>query len=721
MLNWLNEKGTGIHLTACINGCGVNFVVDSGSTITVVSVRVFDKIPNHKKPALEHIKERFVLADGGTMNVLGRCVVDLSIGNLYLKHEVVVADVAAEGLLGSDFMMKHNCILDFQRQSMVIDGEKVNIREELGELSICRVKVASDVEIPAGKEMVVPGQLIRRGKHANCGVIEPSSGFIEKHGLLVGRTLVDPTRKIIPIRIMNISHESKKMHQDTVIGTFHTVNEVSEVLSKMAVDDEECQKGDTLPDHLVDLFNRSSEHLSEQHVCELRSFLLEFQDVFAKSDHDLGRTGLVKHTIDTGDSRPVKQPLRRVPIHKRLEEERQVKEMLEKGVIEESNSPWSSAIVLVKKSDNSTRCCIDYRKLNELTVKDAYPLPRADDCFDSLTGAQWFSTLDLCSGYWQVELDPSAKPKTAFITRSGLYQFKVVPFGLCNAGATFERLMELVMAGLQWKICLIYLDDVIVYGESFDQELGRLRQVFLRLRNANLKLKAKKCSLFKRKVVFLGHVVSPEGISADPSKVESIKSWPVPKNTTEVRSFIGLCSYYRKFVKGFAEIAGPLHKLTEKNARFEWSEKCQAAFETLKECLMSTPILAYPDENVDFILDTDASHQGIGAVLSQVHNGSERVIAYGSRKMSRPERRYCVTRKELLAIVHFVKHFRHYLYGRKFLIRTDHGSLRWLMNFKNPEGQLARWLEVLGSYTFDIQHRPGKKTRKCGRIKQGSM
>ena len=194
MLSRLNEKGTGIHLTACINGCGVYFVVDSGSTITVVSDRVFDKIPNHKKPALENIKERFVLAGGGTMNVLGRCVVDLSIGNLYLKHEVVMADVAADGLLGSDFMMKHICILDFQKQSMVINGEKVNIREELGELSICRVKVASDVEIPAGKEIVVPGQLIRRGKHANCGVIEPSSGFIETHGLLVGRTLVYPTR-----------------------------------------------------------------------------------------------------------------------------------------------------------------------------------------------------------------------------------------------------------------------------------------------------------------------------------------------------------------------------------------------------------------------------------------------------------------------------------------------------------------------------------------------
>ena len=300
---------------------------------------------------------------------------------------------------------------------------------------------------------------------------------------------------------------------------------------------------------------------------------------------------------------------------------------------------------------------------------------------------------------------------------------------MCNATATFERVMELVMAGLQWKTCLIYLDDVIVYGKTFEDELNRLKEVFLRFRQFNLKLKVKKCELFQQSVSFLGHIVSKSGISADPEKVASVKSWPVPRNTSEVRSFLGFCSYYRKFVKDFADIASPLHKLTEKNKHFEWSVQCQMAFEKLKEIMTDTPILAFPDENSSIILDTDASDIGIGAVLSQVQDGRERVIAYASRKLNKAERRYCVTRRELLAIINFVKHFKHYLYGRKFLIRTDHGSLRWLLNFRSPEGQIARWLEVLGTYSFEIQHRPGRQhgnadgmsrlpCRQCGRTDQ---
>ena len=305
-------------------------------------------------------------------------------------------------------------------------------------------------------------------------------------------------------------------------------------------------------------------------------------------------------------------------------------------------------------------------------------------------------------------VDPNDRQKTAFTTRRGLFEFSVMPFGLCNAPATFERLMETVLRGLQFETCLIYLDDIIVFGKTFEEMVDNLSKVFNRLETAGLKLKPKKCVLFARQVEFLGHIVSSEGISTSPAKTKAVESWMVPRNITEVRSFLGLCSYYRKFVKDFASIAKPLHDLTAKDKSFKWSEDCQISFDKLKQALMSEPILAHPDFSKEFILDTDASDKAIGAVLSQVIDGKERVCAYASRCLSKSERRYCVTRKELLAVTYFVKYFRHYLYGQQFLVRTDHSSLRWRMRFKNPEGQFARWIDVLSTYNFRIEHRPGR-------------
>ena len=284
-----------------------------------------------------------------------------------------------------------------------------------------------------------------------------------------------------------------------------------------------------------------------------------------------------------------------------------------------------------------------------------------------------------------------------------------MPFGLCNAPATFERLMEKVMSGLQWEILLIYLDDIIVFGKTVTEMIERLQVVWSRLRQAGLKLKPSKCHLFQKSVAYLGHIVSADGVATDPSKVQAIAKWPVPKCVKDVRSFLGLASYYRRFIRGFAEIASPLHALTEKSREFVWSESCQSAFEELKGRLQTAPILCYPIPEGDFILDTDASGDGIGAVLSQVQGTDEKVLAYGSRKLSRPERNYCVTRRELLAVVVYLKYFKQYLYGRKVTVRTDHAALRWVLNFKNPEGQLARWLEVISQYDLVIQHRPGGK------------
>ena len=435
----------------------------------------------------------------------------------------------------------------------------------------------------------------------------------------------------------------------------------------------------------------------------------EYHDVFSSSDNDLGKTSLAEHRIETGDNKPVKVPPRRVPIHKRGEVEDTVKRLSDQGLIEPSTSPWSSALVLVKKKDGSLRCCVDYRLLNAATIKDSYPLPRIDDTLDALVGSKWFSTLDLKSGYHQVPVAEVDRPKTAFSAGNSLWQWRVLPFGLSNAPATFERLMESVLAGMHWRTLLVYLDDIIVFGKTFEEELQRLEEVFRRMRRANLKLSPKKCLLFRSEVPFLGHIVSRDGVRTDPIKTTAVAEWPVPANVTELRSFLGFCTYYRRFVRDFSKLAAPLHDLTKAGVPFKWNSACHAAFENLKEVLTNAPVLQYPDPHKPFILDTDASSVGVGAVLSQVIDGVERVVAYFSRTLSPAERNYCVTRRELLAVLTAVRHFHSYLYGSQFTIRTDHASLQWLHHLKDPEGQLARWLARLGQYSYHIVHRPGER------------
>ena len=429
---------------------------------------------------------------------------------------------------------------------------------------------------------------------------------------------------------------------------------------------------------------------------------------------DLGKSDLMEHEINTGDCTPIKQPPRHIPPHQREIIDQQLDELVANGRVEQSQSPWSSPVVLARKHDGTYRMCIDFRRLNQYTQKDAISLPRTDDVLEALGGAQWFSCLDLASGYWQMPVKEEDKPKTAFSTHRGQFQWRVMPFGLTNGPASFTRLMNLALSGLTWTHCLVYLDDIIIWGSTFEEHLHRLRLVFDRIQAAGLKLKPTKCQFLKREVTFLGHVVSGGGIRTNPEKVKAVETWPTPLDVKELHSFLGLASYYRRFIAGFSIIAEPLYKLCRKDTPFHWQQEQQSAFEELKHRLVSAPVLAYPDFNVgagSFILDTDASqHLGIGAVLSQLQpDGTERVIAYGSRSLNEHERNYCTTRLEMLALVTYVDHFRYYLLGRRFCLRTDHHSLTWLMSFKEPQGQVARWLERLQEYDYTIEHRPGRQ------------
>lgn len=399
---------------------------------------------------------------------------------------------------------------------------------------------------------------------------------------------------------------------------------------------------------LIAGFDWSQSDLTRAQRQAVESLLVEYRELFVLPGSgvtELGRTDRVKHAIPISSSQPIKQHPRRVPQAVRVEVDRQVEEMLEGGVVRQSESPWNSPIILVKKRDGSSRFCIDYRKLNNVTVKDAYPLPRIDETLDALGGARFFSTLDLASGYWQVEVTEEDKPKTAFTTGKGHYEFNVMPFGLSNAPATFQRLMDLVLTGLQYEECLVYLDDVIIFSSTFEEHMSRLRSVFSRLVAAGLKLKLSKCHLLCGRVKYLGHVVSQSGLQPYMLKVSAVREYPV--DVTQLRSFMGLAGYYRRFVEGFSQVTSPLFKLLEKGVDFIFSEDCQKAFEELKYRLTTAPVLAFPRFDEQFRVATDASNVGIGAVLFQHHGGREHVIAYASRSLHKPEKNYSATEKRL--------------------------------------------------------------------------
>ena len=443
---------------------------------------------------------------------------------------------------------------------------------------------------------------------------------------------------------------------------------------------------------------------------QLDQLLQEYQDVIAIEDDPPGRTNLVTHQIITENVPPIRQrPYRLSPVeHEFVGKE--LDHMLQQGIIRPSSSPWTSPIVLVKKKNGKTRFCVDYRKLNKVTKRDAYPLPRIDEILDSLGKAKWFTSLDLASGYWQVEMSEADREKTAFITKQGIFEFNVMPFGLTNAPATFQRLMDRVFHDIKDKYVLVYLDDINIYSNTFEEHIQHLTEVLERFRQANLKLNLEKCHFCKKELTFLGHIVSEKGIQPDPGKIDKVKNFPTPTNVTELRGFIGLASYYHRFIKEFASIVEPMHRLLRKDIPYIWNEDCQKAFEILKEKLTTAPILIYPDFAKPFILHTDASYLGLGAILAQEDDeGNEHVVAYASRSLVGAEYNYSPTEIECLASVWAMKYFRPYIYLMDFILVTDHAALQWMMNNPNPNKRMTRWILTITDYPFQIRYRKGKK------------
>ena len=682
------------YLQVEVDGVKHAALLDSGCDITVVPVEVAGGRP------LVKTRKRLYGVGGAPVPVLGSVKVMMKLGDREIELEALVSRRVTEIMLGIDWMRKHHVLWRFGDGVIEIADQQYLLTTREDVVQCRRLIAVRDVVVPPRSEANICTRYSVKGTFGNETVTDWATEPMElKRGLLVARTVLPRRHENLPVRVLNTGD------REIYFAKGSEVAEATPVVVEVVTAETPAPESFAHVDPLVEAVDAS---VTVEEKVVLQATLREFADVFSKSEYDLGCTSLAKHTIDTGDARPIRQTLRRQPFAHLETIDKQVQDMLKTGIIEPSQSPWVSNVVIVTKKDGSARFCVDYRKLNDVTRKDAYPLPRIETCLDALGGARYFSTFDLRSGYHQVKMDEADADKTSFVTRRGTFKFNVLPFGLTNAGATFQRVMDVAMSGLNLSICLIYLDDIILFSSTVTQHLERLRCLFTALRRANLKLKPSKCELLRTKVSFLGHVVSDQGIATDPDKIRAVVEWPVPRSVTEVRSFLGLCSYYRRFVESFATVASPLHALTGKVRSFVWTEDCQRAFEELKRRLTSAPILAMPADEGKYILDADASHASIGAVLSQIQDGHERVIAYASRTLNKPEQNYCVTRKELLAIVYYMKGFRQYLLGREFVVRTDHAALQWLMRTPTPIGQQARWLDILGEFHFTVVHRPGR-------------
>ena len=460
-----------------------------------------------------------------------------------------------------------------------------------------------------------------------------------------------------------------------------------------------------------------AEGWSESQKMDVRKCIEKHHHIFAIDDNELGKTNLVKHKIELDNYTPFKERYRRIPPHQYDEVKKHLTEMLEVGAIRRSNSPWASAVVLVRKKDGSLRFCIDLRKLNSRTVKDAYSLPRIEESLDILNGSCIFTSIDLKAGYWQVELEDDSIPLTAFtVGPLGFYECVRMPFGLTNAPATFQRLMETCLGDLHLNWCIIYLDDVVIFSKTPEEHIERLDAVFTKIGKAGLKLKPSKCEFFKKRITYLGHVVSDQGIETDPKKIQDIQKWPVPVTVHDVRSFLGFTNYYRKFIYKYAQKAKPLNKLIsgenakKKHRKVEWTEECQAAFELLKETCTDTPVLAYANYKKPFRLNTDASERGLGAVLYQLQeDDTNRVIAFASRTLSKTERNYDAHKLEFLSLKWSItERFHEYLYGGSFDVYTDNNPLTYVLTTAKLDATGQRWIASLAHYDFRIFYRSGQ-------------
>ena len=640
---------------------------------------------------------------GAPLANVGRTAAKITLGMTEHNQCLHVAENTSQNLiLGADYLEKLGDVTyNFKKGIFKVGQQQFTMGEPEDSYL---VRTVNAVHIPPLSEVAVLAEVRPINPTSNTFSFSGTNRNTSR-SLLVGNSLSVMKGNRITVPIMNVSQVPLQVQVNTLIGEASEVDEDDILMSNINRPNRRNKErpGDTL--------EQEKTTLDDTQMPLLRNLINEYSDIIGEGIDELGRTNVVQHFIQTKPGvNPIRSRPYNIPVGLRAEIKKQIDTMLERNMIEMSSGIWSSPVVIVKKKDNTHRFCVDYRKLNAVTEKQSMCLSNIDNVMEIMHGKRYFSALDLCSGFFQVELHEESQEKSSFITPWGCYKWKVMPQGASGSPSTFARLSMAIMADLiSSGSSVVYLDDWLLTSVDFDSHLALLRTVFERLRFTGLKYRLSKSHFFQKEITYLGHVISEDGITVAPHNVEKIRNFPDPKTATEVRRILGMFGFYRSFVKGYSKEVLPLTKLTG-DTPFVWTAECAAAVNKLKDVITSAPVLVFPDFGRPFLLTTDASGLCIGAVLSQRRDdGKQHPISFYSKTLNKHERKWATCEQELFAILCSVKRYRGYLMNVHFFIQTDNMACVFLLKSAELTGRLARWAIQLADYDFTISHTPGKE------------
>ncbi len=717
------------QVKARVNGTFTYGLVDSGASVSCVSRAFLQQHKTLARTPISKCKMPHVQGVGGNLvNITGKVDLEIEINQIIMAHTFLVLDKMQQSIIfGCDFLRENDITVNIAQGIIELRGI---VAEPIGNQSKFFFAYAKRrTLVPPRCEALLPVHS-KQAQNFSELLLEPLSRFQEDCMLVGSKMIAQVTEGNFMYQVINPTDGPQvvEVGQKLCICSPIETNSILTLLTPAKTDNtapdetEQVMTYDTLEtdpqynEYIKTALNMGvnleNSSLTKEEKQTFLAFLGKNRDVFAMDLTELGRTHVHKHSIDTGDASPVRKRFYRQTPEMRAETSRQVQALLDANIIEKSMSQWQSPVVLCKKKCGNWRVAIDYRNLNAVTKFCSWPIPRLECIFDALgeAKASIFSCLDLKSGFWQIPLDRDSREKTGFVTHEGVYQFKMMPMGLVNAPSTFQAVMNEVLRGMTYRNAIVYIDDILLYDRDLTTHMQTLSEVFNRLRDADLKLQPTKCDWAAKEVRYLGHKISREGVSVDDSKIKVVRDFPTPQNVKHVRSFLGLCNYYRRHVKDYSKIVAPLTQLLRLDSKFSWSTECEHAFQTMKRKLTSAPILAFPDMNREFILYTDASQFAISYILGQKgDDGRERVVAYGGRGLRDSERAWPISQREGLALVEGVKYYHVYLANRKFTAVTDHKALEWMkdVKFTHTNGRLARWSILLQEYNMEIVYKKG--------------
>ena len=641
------------------NSIEATVMIDSGASCNFISKSFATR---NNIEILESTSYTLTLADKSTSTVNHICAINIKISNIEFKMIAVVIDElsSSDVILGIHFLQVFAPDIDWCKGTMNIDTNKINLESTSSHsqsLLLSTFYISPNQSIPVDtKEINTPIKLI------------------DYHEVQTLRQ--NPENEFCFISITNVQHKNNEIPS----MTFNYLE---------IIDNNNTE---------IRTYNEHEERIQQ-----------EFTDVFKEIGKGLPPKRSLDHRIDLlPGSQPVSKPAYRLAGTELDELKRQLNTLMEKGHIRPSQSPFGAPVLFVKKKDGSLRMCVDYRALNNITIKNAYPLPRVDELLQRLAGKKYYSKIDLQSGYHQVRISPSDIHKTAFRTRYGSYEFLVLPFGLTNAPSTFMNLMQDVLADYLDRFCISFLDDILIYSDTLEEHIEHVKLVLNKLREHKLQAKLEKCEFVRTQIEFLGYIINEQGIGMVNNKVQAILDWPAPRTVKQLRSFLGLSGFYRSFIRMFSDTVAPLNDLLKKESIFNWTQNHQIAFDTLKQQIAKQPTLILPRDNLEFIVQTDSSGFAVGATLMQDVGRGLQPVAFLSKKMLPAETRYPVHEQELLSIVIALKEWRHLLYGKTFKVQTDHHSLIHFQKQQNLSNRQIRWSEFLQQFDFTIEYKIGK-------------